>query len=548
SSGHNSSGHSSGQGVPTVRRLGRHGNQGEYRCTATTASGSVVSQPAVLSLPVLEEFPPGENQTVQVPQGGYVTLACPAPYSLPQAEVLVVGPAGRTLWDGSSPAGDIQRLPSGAVVLSRLTTAAAGTYSCVAVNTALGRNVTSPYVINLVVTQPSAGAAPQPVGFLRGPRRSVRAVVESSVTLECPSYGPTWTTVSSDDHSVARPRVVWSRDGGSLPPGRFRIDHLGNLVLHRLDILDAGTYICSESHASSLDLAHTQADAAQGQGEGQGQGESQGHRAAAVWVDHPQVLLQIISAPVARIITPLEDAVAVGEAVRLDCFSGGHPAPELAWYHNGRRLGHADMSDQLVLPQVTLADAGLYQCLATNEVGSAQSVARLRITDMPVTRDEEEDEDLEGEKDEVKTTNNGASVNRANRRRDRKKNGRRRDMRLKERRKKKNQQNFGYSDGREKPKYAPSTPEVVQLSDRSVKLSWTVQDKGNGQTIRFFKVQYKEMAPQKTWKTCDPQLAFSTRDFEVNSLKPGASYKFRVLAVYEDNDNRNSASTDVFTL
>ena len=32
-----------------------------------------------------------------------------------------------------------------------------------------------------------------------------------------------------------------------------------------------------------------------------------------------------------------------------------------------------------MLPQVTLADAGLYQCMATNEVGSAQGVARLRV-------------------------------------------------------------------------------------------------------------------------------------------------------------------------
>ena len=29
---------------------------------------------------------------------------------------------------------------------------------------------------------------------------------------------------------------------------------------------------------------------------------------------------------------------------------------------------------------------------------------------------------------------------------------------------------------------------------------------------------------------------------------PGASYKFRVLAVYEDNDNLNSDNTDVFQL
>ena len=71
-------------------------------------------------------------------------------------------------------------------------------------------------------------------------------------------------------------------------------------------------------------------------------------------------------------------------------------------------------------------------------------------------------------------------------------------------------------------KYAPSVPAVVQLSDRSVKLSWTVHEKGNGQQIKFFKVQYKEMSPQKTeWRTSDPQLPGTTRDFEVAGLKSG---------------------------
>ena len=38
-------------GTSGDRKLSRRGNEGEYRCTATTAAGSVVSQPAILSLP-----------------------------------------------------------------------------------------------------------------------------------------------------------------------------------------------------------------------------------------------------------------------------------------------------------------------------------------------------------------------------------------------------------------------------------------------------------------------------------------------------------------
>lgn len=71
-------------------------------------------------------------------------------------------------------------------------------------------------------------------------------------------------------------------------------------------------------------------------------------------------------------------------------------------------------------------------------------------------------------------------------------------------------------------KYAPSVPTVAQLSDRSVMLNWSVLDKGNGQTIKFFKVQYKEMSPEKgPWRTNDAYLAYNVRRFEVADLKSG---------------------------
>ncbi|GFO11004.1 cell adhesion molecule-related/down-regulated by oncogenes [Plakobranchus ocellatus] len=75
----------------------RPGNHGEYRCTATTSAGSVVSQPAVLSLPVLDPFPSGEDLSLEIPEGGYATLPCHKPYSLPEAELFIVGPGGPVL-------------------------------------------------------------------------------------------------------------------------------------------------------------------------------------------------------------------------------------------------------------------------------------------------------------------------------------------------------------------------------------------------------------------------------------------------------------------
>ena len=80
------------------------------------------------------------------------------------------------------------------------------------------------------------GSQVPPVGFLRGPRRTVRAVLGSSVTLECPTYGPARPAATPGDpsndltgHSMG-PGVVWAREGGSLPPGRFTIDHYGEFL------------------------------------------------------------------------------------------------------------------------------------------------------------------------------------------------------------------------------------------------------------------------------------------------------------------------------
>ncbi|GFO11000.1 interference hedgehog-like protein [Plakobranchus ocellatus] len=436
----------------------------------------------------------------------------------------------------------VRRLPSGSLVLSNINAAAAGTYSCVAVNEALGKNVTSPYVINLSVSKADGARS---VGVLRGPRRMLRAVLGSSVTLECPSYGSALSGgdgvgAASGYHASAGTNVVWTKAGGSLPAGRYRTDLFGNLVIEPVDSLDAGTYYCSESQPTLIDGIQNDFAASSGF-------FSPRHNSSVFsWVDRPEVTLEMLTAPVAQMVRAPDDPVVVGEKVELSCFVGGYPAPQLTWYHNGRRLEGADMFGDLILREVTLADMGLYQCMATNEVGSAQGVARLRVKEKPERMEEdEEDVDSAVKEREQTSSDKGNNGERATRKRERKKQGRRRNMKLKDRRKKKNQQKFSsHTNG--KPKYKPSAPEVEQLSDRSVKLSWEVPDKGNGQTIKFFKVQYKETKGE--WKTSDAQLASNTRDFEVSGLKSGASYKFRVLAVYEDNDNLNSDSSDLFYL
>ncbi|KAK3783948.1 hypothetical protein RRG08_049083 [Elysia crispata] len=64
----------------------------------------------------LERFPPGENLTLEVPEGGYVTLPCPRPYSLPEADLVLAGPGGTLLQEGTFRGGECHSLVSSAEI------------------------------------------------------------------------------------------------------------------------------------------------------------------------------------------------------------------------------------------------------------------------------------------------------------------------------------------------------------------------------------------------------------------------------------------------
>lgn len=67
----------------------------------------------------------------------------------------------------------------------------------------------------------------------------------------------------------------------------------------------------------------------------------------------------------------------------------------------------------------------------------------------------------------------------------------------------------------------PSAPDVVQLSDTSVKLNWTVPS-NDGLTITFFRIQYRAIKPKKTpWKTEDTDVRGDQRMYELIHLKQG---------------------------
>lgn len=88
----------------------------------------------------------------------------------------------------------------------------------------------------------------------------------------------------------------------------------------------------------------------------------------------------------------------------------------------------------------------------------------------------------------------------------------------------------------------PSRPSVTRLSDESVMVRWSVPP-NDGLPIQFFKVQYRILSDvnktvqRSQWMTTNEDIPPHLRSYEVDNLKPDYFYRFRIAAVYSNNDN-----------
>lgn len=99
----------------------------------------------------------------------------------------------------------------------------------------------------------------------------------------------------------------------------------------------------------------------------------------------------------------------------------------------------------------------------------------------------------------------------------------------------------------------PSRPSVTRLSDESVMVRWSVTS-DDGLPIQFFKVQYRMIGnannsiPRGQWMTSSEDIPPHVRSYEVKELKPDHFYRFRIAAVYSNNDNKFGAISGKFHL
>ncbi|GAA6227587.1 striated muscle preferentially expressed protein kinase isoform X2 [Lates japonicus] len=77
-------------------------------------------------------------------------------------------------------------------------------------------------------------------------------------------------------------------------------------------------------------------------------------------------------------------AVGTGCDIRLRVSVAGSPKPSLTWYHNDELLPPSEAQDSggLWIRDCRTSNAGLYTCVATNELGEESCSAVLAIMDL----------------------------------------------------------------------------------------------------------------------------------------------------------------------
>ncbi|XP_034720163.1 striated muscle preferentially expressed protein kinase isoform X4 [Etheostoma cragini] len=106
-----------------------------------------------------------------------------------------------------------------------------------------------------------------------------------------------------------------------------------------------------------------------------------------------------VPAPTAPVFTRKLRKAAVGTScdIRLRVSVAGFPKPLLTWYHNDELLPASEAQDSggLWIRDCRTSDAGLYTCVATNELGEASCSAVLAIMDLGEDSENTEDETTE---------------------------------------------------------------------------------------------------------------------------------------------------------
>ncbi|XP_017037994.1 interference hedgehog isoform X2 [Drosophila kikkawai] len=486
---------------------------GDYQCVATYGPGILVSTSARLALVsiTLEASSHGSGRGSirwSVAPRNCILIRCGAVISNP--------PAIWSFYKNGEKLPQSELLPgaSGALILDSVTGKDAGNYSCAATNAITGEELRLPQAIELRVDYTDRTAP----FFLQRPPSELSARPGETVVLECPGVGS------------PRPEAVWSS------PNLTRIHHNRSKTLpYGFQISDVrpedqGSYVCLLDNGIAPPQVH-------------------------------MIKLSVLERPIIQI-GPAATLTNETSSLELDCRATGNPQPEIYWLLNGRDANadpEARVYEQgrLRLERVQKRHAGVVQCFARNSLGETSEANMLRVNPLDISGEEEPilgPFPIRHEQSPASTPSAGTKN----------KGGRRR---------------------RPVNMVPPSRPNVTRLSDEAVMLRWSVPQ-NLGLPIIFFKVQYRNLGDGKSrregWQTTSDNIPYGNshgwrqrgrernrdrqrereRDRDqhemgnapknftssVTGLVPGKYYRFRLVAVYSNDDNKEGNASLKFLL
>ncbi|XP_036011043.1 immunoglobulin superfamily DCC subclass member 4 isoform X10 [Mus musculus] len=307
--------------------------EGSYSCLAHSPLGVVASQVAVVKLATLEDFSlHPESQIVE--ENGTARFEChtkglPAPIITWEKDQVTVPEESRLI-----------TLPNGVLQILDVQDSDAGSYRCVATNSARQR-FSQEASLTVALRGSLEATRGQDVVIVAAPENTT-VVSGQSVVMEC---------VASADPT---PFVSWVRQDGK--PISTDVIVLGrtNLLIASAQPRHSGVYVCRANKPRTRDFATAAAE------------------------------LRVLAAPA---ISQAPEALSRTRAstARFVCRASGEPRPALHWLHDGiplRPNGRVKVQGgggSLVITQIGLQDAGYYQCVAENSAGTACAAAPLAV-------------------------------------------------------------------------------------------------------------------------------------------------------------------------
>ncbi|XP_059207792.1 roundabout homolog 1 [Centropristis striata] len=204
-------------------------HEGTYTCVARSSAGRATSRNASLYIAVLQEEFSVQPSDVEVAEGEVAVLSCGPPVGHPEPNV-VWKRNGLPITNTDHDYTDL----SGKLIIAPAQKYHSGAYVCVASNIA-GKRESRAARLSVLA---------KPVLVLKPGNVSVR--VGESAQFYCQAKG---------DPPLS---VVWSREQGPLPNGRYLVNPDQTLQIHYVTDQDAGRYTCTASNDAGVVTASAQ--------------------------------------------------------------------------------------------------------------------------------------------------------------------------------------------------------------------------------------------------------------------------------------------------